>query len=192
MVIAPDTQEADWLWTQAQPHYAVSWFWSHAEAPALATRLASWLDARSDDGMEFMVRYYDPRLAHPVLALMGEEALAGLVLPDEVWGWLDPWGKACVVQGSRVHEQAARTTVHESVREMENKVGNAVVYAAANETANRQKNRVQPIPGQGACFSEAQTAALMLLCEPGALLQQLQQRVPQLLRRWSPSPPLSR
>lgn len=111
MVLHPDAQQAKWLWTHAQPLHAVSWFWTEVSCEALAARLAARLDAETDDGLGFMLRYYDPRQAEPMLALMAPETVADLLAPGEAWSWVDPWHRACTVQGA----SADRHSQHEPV-----------------------------------------------------------------------------
>lgn len=110
MVVQPDADQAAWLWQYAQPLHAVSWFWTEAPREALAARLAQGLDAQTDDGLGFLLRYYDPRQAEPMLRLMGPEAVAALLEPGEVWAWVDPWQRACTVRGGTSHETAHEMT----------------------------------------------------------------------------------
>jgi hypothetical protein len=61
----------------------------------MAQHLAHWLDAQTDDGLEFLLRFYDPRHAEPMLTLMGADVLRGMLRAGEQWSWVDPWNRAC-------------------------------------------------------------------------------------------------
>lgn len=98
MILRPEMGQAEWLWEHAQPRYGVSWMFSEQPLDELAQHFAQWLDAKTADGLRFMLRFYDPRLAEPLLTMLGKDALAGLLPPGESWAWLDPWHRGCVLQ----------------------------------------------------------------------------------------------
>lgn len=98
MLAQPEPAQAEWLWNIGQRHHAVSWLWTEQPIEETAQRLARWLDAKTDDGLDFLLRFYDPRLAEPMLTLMGPDVLQGLLLPGEQWAWVDPWQRACTLE----------------------------------------------------------------------------------------------
>ncbi|MDH1301886.1 MULTISPECIES: DUF4123 domain-containing protein [Achromobacter] len=95
MLAQPDLPQAEWLWRVGQAHHAVSWIWTERPLEEMARHLAVWLDARTDDGLDFLLRYYDPRHAEPMLTLMGVDVLRGMLDPGESWSWVDPWNRVC-------------------------------------------------------------------------------------------------
>ncbi len=109
MLAQPEPVQAEWLWDIGQRHHAVSWLWTEQPIEQAAQRLARWLDAKTDDGLDFLLRFYDPRLAEPMLTLMGPDVLQGLLLPGEQWAWVDPWQRACTLDpvGARHNAPAA-------------------------------------------------------------------------------------
>lgn len=98
MLVQPDAAQAEWLWRIAQAHHAVSWVWTEQPIEDMARNLAHWLDAQTDDGLDFLLRFYDPRHAEPMLTLMGEDVLRGMLGPGEQWSWVDPWNRACTLE----------------------------------------------------------------------------------------------
>ncbi|MCY1524943.1 hypothetical protein D9M68_599040 [compost metagenome] len=95
LLVQPDVAQAEWLWRTGQAHHAVSWVWTEQPIEDMAQHLAHWLDAQTDDGLDFLLRFYDPRLAEPMLTLMGEDVLRGMLRTGEQWSWVDPWNRAC-------------------------------------------------------------------------------------------------
>jgi|GEM_PF-1033242 len=145
MVIAVGAKEIEWLWRHAQPRWAVSWFCTFCEAEALADRLARLLDAETADGVGFLLRYYDPRLATPMLEAMGAAALQGVLESGESWDWVDPWQQVCTLTGE-------------------------ALGAVAGVRARPALARPRPEP---LVFDEAALDGIMRLCEVGGLAEAL-------------------
>lgn len=98
LLVQPDVTQAEWLWKIGQAYHAVSWVWTVRSIEDMAQHLAYWLDAQTDDGLDFLLRYYDPRQAEPMLTLMGEDVLRGMLRSNEQWSWVDPWNRACSLE----------------------------------------------------------------------------------------------
>lgn len=89
------TEEVEWLVRFAQPLHAVSWIVPRQPLASIRSNLTTHLDATTDDGLRFLLRYYDPWLLEAYCALVDpldwQHALHGIAQ----WHWVNPWGELC-------------------------------------------------------------------------------------------------
>lgn len=96
--------EVEWLMQFAQPLHAVSWIVPRLPLADIRQNLSTHLSATTEDGLRFLLRYYDPWLLEAYCALVDpldwQHTLHGIAQ----WHWVNPWGELCsldVLEGNQ-------------------------------------------------------------------------------------------